>query len=228
MIKGEKLRMLALSSGGKDSILALHLAHERGWKLDGIVTIIPEDPESMLYHTYNLNFVGKIAESIGTQWFYTYAKKGEEEKALESTLKRIDTDIVVSGSVSSMYQKRHFDDICNKIGIRHFTPLWGLDAHDIMYKILNLKMDVMIVAVAAYGLGEEWLGVHLDDESVKRLLRLSEKYHFNPVGEGGDLDTFVLDAPLYKKRLVVSKAVKNWYLDHGNLKIEELLLIEKD
>lgn len=219
--------MLVLSSGGKDSILALHLAYEKGWKLDGIITIIPEDPESMLYHTYNVKYVEKIAESIGTPWFYTYAKKDEEEKALEFILKKVDTDILVSGSVSSKYQKERFDKICNKIGIQHFTPLWGLNPQTIFYKLLDLKMDVLIIAVAAYGLGEEWLGKHLDNESVKRLLQLSEKYHFNPIGEGGDLDTFVLDAPLYKKRLIVLKAMKNWYWDHGDLKIEELKLMDK-
>ena len=48
---------IAFLSGGKDSVLSMHLAHNQGIKITGIMTMIPEDQESMLYHTHNINLV---------------------------------------------------------------------------------------------------------------------------------------------------------------------------
>ncbi|MCP8310543.1 MAG: diphthine--ammonia ligase [Candidatus Methylarchaceae archaeon HK01M] len=220
-------KTLVLSSGGKDSILALHKACNLGLRVEGIITILPEDPESMLYHTYNVIHVKKIAESTGIRWYGVVAKKDEEERALERFIGRLSAEVLVSGEIASNYQKEKFDKIADSVDMRHFTPLWGMKPREVLEEILLIKMDVIIVAVAAYGLGEEWLGRHLTEESIGELLRLSEKYHFNPTGEGGDIESFVLDAPLYKKRLRLLRALKTWEKDRGSLEIRELVLEDK-
>lgn len=220
-------RALVLSSGGKDSILALHDAWKQGIRVIGIITMLPEDPESMLYHVHNVRHVKKIAESIGVDWYGFEAKKEEEEKALEKALEKLDAELLVTGGIASNYQKEIFDRIAELVNMEHLAPLWGKKPHYILKEIISMNMDVMIIAVAAYGLGENWLGRHLTKESVSELLKLSEKHHFNPVGEGGDFDTFVLDAPLYKKRLIPSKVMKRWEKDSGALEIQELMMQEK-
>ncbi|MGQ9469133.1 MAG: diphthine--ammonia ligase, partial [Nitrososphaerales archaeon] len=221
-------RALALSSGGKDSILALHKAWELGLRIIGIITMLPEDPESMLYHTHNVRHVEKIAESIGINWYGFEAKKKEEEKALERILKKLNAELLITGGIASNYQKDIFDKVAESANMKHFAPLWGMKSHNILNEIISMKMDVIIIAVAAYGLDESWLGRHLTKESVNELLRLSEKYHFNPIGEGGDFDSFVLDAPLYKKRLIPLKVIKRWEKDSGALEIQELMMEDKE
>jgi len=221
-------RALVLSSGGKDSILALHKAWEQGLKVIGIITMLPEDPESILYHTHNVRHVKKIAESIGMDWYGFEAKKREEEKALERALKKLSAELLITGGIASNYQKDVFDKVAESVNMKHLAPLWGMKPHDILKEIISMKMDVMIIAVAAYGLGENWLGRHLTKESVDELLKLSEKYRFNPVGEGGDFDSFVLDAPLYKKRLIPLKVIKRWEKDSGALEIQELMMEDKE
>ena len=221
-------RALVLSSGGKDSILALHKAWEQGLKIIGIVTMLPEDPESMLYHTHNVKHVKSIAESIGLNWYGFEAKKEEEEKALERALKNLNAELLITGGIASNYQKDIFDRVAESANMKHLAPLWGMKPYDVLKEIISMKMDAMIVAVAAYGLDENWLGRHLTKESVDELLRLSEKYHFSPVGEGGDFDSFVLDAPLYKKRLIPLRFIKRWEKDSGALEIQELMMEDKD
>jgi diphthine-ammonia ligase len=218
---------LALCSGGKDSILALHKAWALGVKIIGIVTMIPEDHESMLYHTHNVKHVKKIAESIGIAWYGVEAKKGEEEKALERALKKLKADLLISGGIASNYQKHRFDKIAESANMKHLAPLWNMKPNDVLKEIILMKMDVMIVAVAAYGLDESWLGRHLTKQSVNELLRLSEKYNFNPIGEGGDYDSFVLDAPLYNKRLLPLKVIKRWDKDSGAIEIQDLMTVNK-
>ncbi|MCP8321297.1 MAG: diphthine--ammonia ligase [archaeon] len=221
-------RALVLSSGGKDSILALHKAWEQGLRIIGIITMLPDDPNSMLYHTHNVRHVKRIAESVGINWYGFEAKKDEEEKALERALKKLNAELLISGGIASNYQKDIFDQIAESANMKHLAPLWGMKPYDVLKEIISMKMDVMIIAVAAYGLDENWLGKHLTKESVDELLRLSEKYHFNPIGEGGDFDSFVLDAPLYKKRLIPLRVIKRWEKDSGALEIQELMMEEKE
>lgn len=220
-------RALVISSGGKDSTLALHKAWALGLRIVGIVTMLPEDPYSMLYHAHNVKHVKRIAESIGIDWYGFEAKKEDEEGSLERVLKKLKADLLISGGIASNYQKDRFDKIAESVNMKHLAPLWNMKPSDVLEEIISMGMDVMIVAVAAYGLDESWLGRHLTKQSVDELLRLSEKYHFNPTGEGGDYDSFVLDAPLYKKRLIPLKVIKRWEKDSGTIEIRELMMVDK-
>ena len=53
----------------------MHLAHNQGIKITGIMTMIPEDQESMLYHTHNINLVKTIAKVTGLNWIPVSASK---------------------------------------------------------------------------------------------------------------------------------------------------------
>lgn len=218
---------ISFSSGGKDSILALHLASTSGIEITSIMTMIPEDPESMLYHTHNVDLVQSIGDVIGVKWIPVSAPKADEKEALKQALSGIDADYLVTGGIASSYQKVRFDEVCAQAGMEHYAPLWGTSPKELYGRILELRMDVMIIAVAAYGLGEEWLGRHLDEDTVGLLLRRAERYRFNAVGEGGDLDTLVLDAPLYKRKLRPTKTIREWEGDRGRLVISGLDEAEK-
>lgn len=213
---------LCLSSGGKDSTLALHMAHYRGIQIKALITMMPKDPESMLYHTHNVHLVESVARVTGLPWISVEAEKDRELTALLEALQNIKADYLITGGIASNYQKQRFDKICGETGKEHYAPLWGISAKELYGKILEFNMDVIVVSVAAYGLGQEWLGARLDKELIDKLLRLAEKHRFNPVGEGGDLDTLVLDAPLYTQKLEIKKATKKWFGDRGKLEVEEI------
>jgi len=59
------VRVAALYSGGKDSTYAVHVAQQRGWEVTRLVSILPEDPASMLYHVPDLHVVPLLAEAMG-------------------------------------------------------------------------------------------------------------------------------------------------------------------
>lgn len=218
---------ISFSSGGKDSILSLHLAHKNGINIKAMLTMIPEDSESMLYHTHNVSLVKIIAEVMGIEWISVNAPKNSEINALTKALKKVDAKYLITGGIESNYQKKKFDNVCEKVNMKHYAPLWGLNAKELYDNIITNKIDPIIVSVAALGLGKEWLGVHLKEQSINKLLELSEKYKFNAVGEGGDLDTLVLDAPLFSKKLKPSEVELKWYGDRGKLEINNLKKISK-
>jgi len=62
---------------------------------------------------------------------------------------------------------------------------------------------VIISGVFAYPLDEKWLGKQIDTKLIDRIVDLQQKYGLSPSGEGGEIETTVLDAPLFKKKIEV-------------------------
>lgn len=54
-----------LVSGGKDSLYALYRAHKEGHLIKYLLTMIPENDESYMFHFPNTHLVGLQAECLG-------------------------------------------------------------------------------------------------------------------------------------------------------------------
>jgi uncharacterized protein (TIGR00290 family) len=85
-----------------------------------------------------------------------------------------------------------------------------------------------MTGVAALGLDESWLGRALNEEAIRDLADLHAKYGVNPGLEGGEGETFVLDCPLFERRIQVTSSKKNWKGDAGHLEILDAHLVAKD
>jgi len=59
------VRVAALFSGGKDSTYATYVAMQRGWDVTHLLSIVPEDRDSMLFHVPNLHLTPLLAEAMG-------------------------------------------------------------------------------------------------------------------------------------------------------------------
>jgi uncharacterized protein (TIGR00290 family) len=77
-------------------------------------------------------------------------------------------------------------------------------------QILELGFETIITAVCAYGFGKEWLGRRIDEAAFAELIELNKRYGISIVGEGGEYETLVLDAPFFRKRLRIIEAEKVW------------------
>ncbi len=88
------MRVAALFSGGKDSTYAAYLAVQRGWDLSHLLSIFPEDRESMLFHVPNLHMTTLLAEAMGRPLLAESAKAGEdgELEALRRIFRRVDVE----------------------------------------------------------------------------------------------------------------------------------------
>src|SRR5438034_3067503 len=125
------VRIAALFSGGKDSTYAAYVAVQRGWELTHLLSVIPEDRDSMLFHVPNLSMTALLAQAMHLPLLTAAAKAGEagELDALRRIFRRIDAAGVVVGAMASDYQHDRVNRIAEELGLRVCAPLWRDDAH---------------------------------------------------------------------------------------------------
>jgi len=133
----------------------------------------------------------------------------------------------VSGAISSRYQKERIDKICRELNLKSIAPLWQEDSIRLLEEIINLNFEVIIVGVYAYGFDQTWLGRKINSTTLNSLIELNKKYQISPVGEGGEYETLVLDAPFFKKRIRLLRTEKIWENHSGYLLVREAELVDK-
>jgi diphthine-ammonia ligase len=224
------LRLAALVTGGKDSILALYRAQQMGHTIEVLATMIPERSDSYMFHFPNIHLTDYISRALEIP-LVTAPTSGIKEKELEDLKKllaSLDVEGVVTGAVQSSYQKERIDRLCDELGMKSVAPLWHQDPLEIMKELIRLKFKVIIVGVYAFGLDQTWLGREINSETLEKLVELHEKYQISLVGEGGEYESLVLDAPIYKKRLEIINAETSYENNSGVLVVKEAKLVDKN
>ena len=220
------MRLASLFSGGKDSTYATHLASQRGDEVVYLVTMKPRREDSWMFHTVNIGLAPTIARALGIE-SVTVDTSGEKERELDDlrlALEGLDVDGLVTGAVASTYQKSRVDRICDELGLEHVAPLWGRPSPELLDEVLEAGVEFVITAVAARGLDEGWLGKIVDRAAARELKGLSRRYGFDVCGEGGEMETLVLDAPWFGSRLEIVRARKIWEGVRGSYIVEEAAL----
>ena len=222
------MRLAALFSGGKDSTYAIYLAEKLGHIVEYLLTVYPESDESLYFHYPNIWLTRLQAQAMRKEHLIEEAGKRELE-ALSLLLDKVENRVegIVSGAVASRFQYEAFGRLCREHGLKVLTPLWKKPPLKLLQEILSEKFKVLVTGVAAEGLGQDWLGAILTPRRLRLLEELERKLGVNPVGEGGEFETLVLDCPLFRKRLKILSSEIIWMGDRGFLKIEEAKLVEK-
>ncbi len=198
----------ALVSGGKDSCYSAYLADCQGRTVDELLVLRPSDPDSLLFHTPNLELVELQARAWGKECRFEEVKGiGEraETEALERAL-RNHAGWVVAGAIASAYQWTRLHSVCYQLGRPLFTPLWGKAAPRVVRAEIDAGLDIRLVHLSAEPLGSEWIGRRLDLATLGELERLSQSVRaVHVAGEGGEFESLVLDAPFFRERLVLDR-----------------------
>ena len=223
------MRLAALFSGGKDSTYAARLEEIAGHEIAYLVTLRSRRDDSYMFHTVNIELTALLAEALGIESVVvnTEGEKEVELDDLENALRELDIEGIVTGAIASSYQKTRIDMICEDLGLEHLSPLWGRNTEVLLEEMLQSGMEIIIASVAAMGLDEKWLGRRLNEEATVELKLLNEKYGIDICGEGGEMETLVLDAPWFKSRLEVLRAIPVWDGTRGSYLIEAAELRKK-
>jgi len=224
------LRVVSLFSGGKDSTYAIYRTLLEGNSVEYLVTVITRNPDSWMFHRINVEMTRYQADAIGIKQIMVPSMgiKEEEVEDLKAALERLSgVEGLVSGVVASRYQRNRIEKICEELGLECIMPLWGMEPERLLREQYALGFETIVTSVSAEGLDESWLGRKLDEAAIEELRWLSKKFGINMCFEGGEGETFVLDCPIFRKRLRVKEAVKKWFGYSGVYEILKLDCIDK-
>jgi len=218
------MKFAALVSGGKDSIFAIYSMKQKGHEITHILTMMPERDDSYMFHHPNVHLTAIQAELMGIPQIIgkTKGEKEHELKDLEALIAKVagKANGIVTGALYSNYQKERIDAIAKKLGLESEAPMWNINLEKYWEMLLENKFKVIITAVAVEGLDESWLGRLIDKKAVKELIEISKKNKINIAGEGGEFETFVLECPLFSKKIEIVEAHKEWKNGSGVYVIE--------
>ncbi len=202
------MKLGVLFSGGKDSTLALHMAAEHE-TVACLITLDSVNKESYMFHTPNIAMTRLAAEALGIPLVMkvTQGRKEEEledlELAIADATHQFKIEGVVTGAVESVYQSTRIQRICQHLDLWCLNPLWKRNQQELLEELIEKRFKVIVSGVFAYPLDESWLGKEIDTDIVSRLLDLEKKFGISPSGEGGEIETTVLDAPMFKKEIEI-------------------------
>ncbi|NXF04520.1 DPH6 ligase, partial [Smithornis capensis] len=224
------LRFSLSYSGGKDSCYNMMQCVAAGHQIVALANLRPaentgqtDELDSYMYQTVGHHAIDLYADaldlplyrgfikgtSVDTGRVYTECQEDEVEDLyhlmkLVKDKERVEG--VSVGAILSDYQRVRVEDVCRRLNLQPLAYLWRRNQEMLLKEMILSNIQAIIIKVAAFGLDpDKHLGKTLDQmEPV--LLELSEKYGVHVCGEGGEYETFTLDCPLFKKKIVVDSA----------------------
>jgi ABC transporter with metal-binding/Fe-S-binding domain ATP-binding protein len=204
------MKCAVLFSGGKDSVYAVYLIKKYDYEITCLISIISENPDSYMFHTPSISKVKKQAEVMNVPIIIQKTKgiKEKELKDLESAIKNAkinyDIEAVVTGAVESAYQASRVQKICDNLNLECFNPLWQKDPEEHWNDLLKNRFEIIITGVSAEGMERELLGKKIDRTMIMKFKEINNRYRIHLSFEGGEAETFVLNCPLFSKKLIVN------------------------
>lgn len=217
------MRVVALVSGGKDSTYNMMQVTAEGHQVIALANLHPKDKDeldSYMYQTVGHQGIEKLAQamelplyrkitrgnSINTKGSYEPTEDDEVEdlyELLRQVKEEQNVDAVAVGAILSDYQRVRVENVCNRLKLISLAYLWRRDQTELLAEMIESQVCAIIIKVAALGLmPDRHLGKSLK-EMQPHLLKMKDKYGLNVCGEGGEYETFTLDCPLFKSRIVV-------------------------
>ena len=202
---------------------------KQGHEVINLVTMVPERTDSWMFHSPNVHLTDLFAEAVGIRLVKadTSGEKEKEVADLKQMLAQLPIDAVVSGAIFSFYQKERIDRICEELHIKHVAPLWHEDPLSLLKEMLRLEMRAVFVGVYALGFTQDWLGREIDESAVQDLVELNRRFQVSIVGEGGEYETLVLDAPFFSKTIKLIETERIWEGTSGCLLVKKAVLVAK-
>jgi diphthine-ammonia ligase len=226
------MKLGVLFSGGKDSAFACHKAMEKE-EVACLISVLPSNPDSYLFHTPNISLTTLQAEAAGLP-LVAVGSEGVEEaevadlsRAISRAVEEHGIEGVVTGAIHSVYQATRIQRVCHSLDLWCFNPLWQRDEEEYLDEVVSSGFRFLISGISAAPFEEPWLGREVDRGALDELKAVARRYRMNPAGEGGEYETFVFDAPFFRKRIEVLRASREYHGDHGIFRIEDARLVAK-
>ncbi|MFX1248167.1 MAG: diphthine--ammonia ligase [Promethearchaeota archaeon] len=206
------MKVVVLVSGGKDSVLALWLAMHQ-FEVTSILSVRSSCPDSLLFHIPNSHLVTLIAEMLEIPHkivLIDSCKVKDEVLSLKEALIETGAEAVVTGGIQSEFQRTKFNRSAQLANMKCINPLWRISPDIIMSELIDNKFRVIITSVTSMGLNKALLGKEITSEALERLKKAEVNSGLSLIGEGGEFESSVIDAPFFPSFIEILEANVHW------------------
>lgn len=133
---------------------------------------------------------------------------------------------LVTGDIFDVAQHEAgwLERICANVGLTPVKPLWHRDTIQVLNEFINVGFKAIVVRVKTAVLGMEYLGRTIDTQFFNDLKKLG---NVDLCGEYGEYHTFVIDGPIFKKKIEIQETNTSTINGWGRLEITKFALKPK-
>jgi len=208
-------------SGGKDSCFACYQAIAGGLKVRYLLNMVTEDGKRSWTHGLSAKMLQMQSQATGIPLLQRRTTMANYEVDFKNALLALKQEGISGGVFGDIdfEEHRQWDErVCRDVDFTPHLPLWGQSQEKILSDFIASGFEAIVVVVRADLFDEEWLGRKIDLDFVKDLNELKKTKNITPCGEAGEYHTFVINGPLFNRRLEVAETKKvlrdgHWFLE---------------
>lgn len=228
------MKVIASSSGGKDSTFALFKAAQIGHEIVYLANTISDDFKRVRFHGVKDEVIQKQAQALGLPILQKTTSAKNYRKDYIENIKRVVEKERISGACPSTAGVEGLvlgdifledcyewaEGVCKELGLKLIEPLWKIDPEKLFREFVESGFEAVVVSTQANILDESWVGRKLDLDFLKDIKKLK---NVDICGENGEYHSLVLNGPNFKKGLEIKKSQKVKIKDYWFLDIQEII-----
>ncbi|MDI6888166.1 MAG: diphthine--ammonia ligase [Methanocellales archaeon] len=212
-------------SGGKESCLACYKAMQDDFVVSYLLNFMDKDGERSRAHGLRIELLRLQSDAIGIPIILkptTWETYEQVFKNTVSELKQIGVEEGIFGDIDLQEHRDWVERVCAEVGIKPILPLWSKKRERVLEEFIRAGFEAIVVATKADFLGEEWLGCRVD----RKFRRELSNKQIDLCGEAGEYHTFVIDGPIFRKRINILESAKvlrngRWFLEITKLELDD-------
>jgi len=206
-------RFVASFSGGKDSVLAIYKAINKGMIPLALITTFNTDKKRSCFHGIPEPVLESISASIGVPVWYM---KTSGEKYTENFEKKLryakeqGAEVCVFGDIDIEGHLKWCTERCENVDLEPFFPLYGQSRETVVNDFIESGFTAHFTIIDTSRINANLLGRKLTKEALMEI----KAQGADICGENGEYHTFVTDGPIFKKPVDVlfgEKVLENSY-----------------
>lgn len=188
-----------MSSGGKDSTLALDRARRQGLDVRFLANIYESSTGRVRFHGVRQELIAQQARALSLKLVAASTSPASFEEAFETTLDSLKSNGVtgvIFGNIHLADVRAWYEERVSSIGLEHLEPLWGEPPVEIAWEVVERGYRPIVVSVDISRSAVSYLGREFDADVVTEMGTTED---LDPCGEAGEYHTFVFDGPEFRE-----------------------------
>jgi uncharacterized protein (TIGR00290 family) len=186
-----------MSSGGKDSTLALDRARRAGMDVRYLVNIYNGPSQRVAFHGVHRTLIEAQAAACDLEPIMAPTDPDSYESVfleMLTGLKARGVEGVLFGNIHLADVRAWFEDRVMAAGLQHVEPLWGDEPMALVSEFVERGFSALVVSVDLNHGASTLLGRSIDERFLEHLRRHPD---IDPCGERGEYHSFVFDGPTF-------------------------------